>query len=549
MSSTALRTLESGDPGVYVLGWPLPGAREDAKKKFSEAMVVPVMGRKDGVMLAVPEGFFTQETLDRGHAATEDGVAGPSTALTVPAVEEMEDGEEKEVVDLQIPVLLMDFSLEVERGMREFDPSDRRVHCFLQDAPEILPSSQSLLNAALQWTSTEEETRVHYYSAGEGEQGLEPEAAQKPAPPKPQRPKKVTNAVLADQVAGLAESIPAMMAQLDRTQSQQKQFEKALEESQKAPVPPYRQSFLPGNPPPKPPGMAQFAAMLGQAPRAKQSPFMTPPQKVRIPEDEPTAAPEEEGHVMPDQENHPALASAISQQTQAMTALVAHLVGQSDLSDLAAGSSSMALSSRGSSKREKLQSELANRSSSFLLQVAQLAAKRSKPSEPLPASLNEFHGKALFTKYLTRHGGYAGQRELGYVAWLLAHIADCLLAGDVKGAQEVAALSISAVDQACQDGNRWDVAFLIALLEEPPPGVFSSRGTNTNPRMKAFSPLVPQAWASTTLTFVKEMDLMASRRAEASGASSSTRSQNQEEVAAPKKRLRYPKKPKDGADK
>lgn len=49
-----------------------------------------------------------------------------------------------------------------------------------------------------------------------------------------------------------------------------------------------------------------------------------------------------------------------------MTALVAHLVGQSDLSDLATGSSSMALSSRASSKREKLQADLANRSSSFL---------------------------------------------------------------------------------------------------------------------------------------------------------------------------------------
>lgn len=171
--------------------------------------------------------------------------------------------------------------------------------------------------------------------------------------------------------------------QLDQMQTQQRRFEKALKESQKAPVPPYRQSFLPGGPTPKPPGMAQFAAMLGQAPRAKQSPFMTPPQKVRIPEDEPHLAPQKEGHVVPEQDTPPFLASAISQQTQAMTALVAHLVGQSDLSDLATGSSSMALSSRGSSKREKLQANLANRPSSFLLQVAQLAAKRSKPSERL----------------------------------------------------------------------------------------------------------------------------------------------------------------------
>ena len=175
----------------------------------------------------MPEGFFFQETLDRGHAASEDGVAGPSTA---PAVEEMEDGEEKEVVGLLIPVLLMDFSLDVERGMREFDPVDRTFHCFLQDAPEILPSSQSLLNAALQWALTEEESRVRYYSAGEGERTLEDEVEQKPAPQKTPKAKKVANAVLADQVAGLAESIPAMMAQLDQMQTQQRRFEKALEE-------------------------------------------------------------------------------------------------------------------------------------------------------------------------------------------------------------------------------------------------------------------------------------------------------------------------------
>ena len=164
-------------------------------------------------------------------------------------------------------------------------------------------------------------------------------------------------------------------------------------------------------------------------------------------------------------------------------------------------------------------------------------------------NIGNLHGKALFAKYLTKHGGYAGQRELGYMAWLLSHIAANLLAGDVKGAQEVTALALCAVDEACQDGHKWDVAFLIALLEEPPPRVFSCRGSSANPRMRAFSPLVPQSWASTTLTFVREMDLMASRRAEATGSASSSRSQKAEDVATPKKRLRYPKKPKDGQEK
>lgn len=88
---------------------------------------------------------------------------------------------------------------------------------------------------------------------------------------------------------------------------------------------------------------------------------------------------------------------ALIQQSQAMTALVAHLIGQDSFVDLSSGSSS-SLSTKGTAKREKLQAELANRSGNFMLLVAQSAFRRMRPTDAMPSSLNEFKGRSLFTR-------------------------------------------------------------------------------------------------------------------------------------------------------
>lgn len=554
---SALKTIEKGQPGLYVLGWPLPGDHSLPKVDYRRGFAVPVISRQGGVLLAVPLDFLPQEALVAGLNASADTVLGPSMTVEVPAVEEDDAGEEVET-EISVPVLLVDFLWDVGRGLTEFDPGSRtsEIQHFLPDAPDLLPSSSSLLNAALEWSHTEVDTRVHFYSAEEEVPHLEAETPKRPTPkrsaaPLPAlpmaanpketpRPKKVTTAALADQVASLAASIPALLDQVQQISEQQKKME---ENQQLARTPAYRQPF--GTPTPvDKDGLRTFVSMVGAAPAGRGTPLLNTPKPSALPE-EPRLAPHEEGFPIMG-EGGTEVTTALAQQTQAMTALVAHLVGQSDLSDLAAGSSSSALTSKGSTKREKLQNDLAERKSTFLLQVAQLAMRRMKPSEPPPSSLAELQHKSTFTKYLTKHGGYAGQRELGYMAWLVAHIADCLVAGDNKGAQEITALTLCALDQACQDGNRWDVAFLIALLEEPPPGVFASRGGGANPRMKAFSPLIPQSWATTTLSYVREMDLIASRRQEAGGAR--VKKEEDKEEPAPKRRPRYPKKPKGGGE-
>ena len=69
-----------------------------------------------------------------------------------------------------------------------------------------------------------------------------------------------------------------------------------------------------------------------------------------------------------------------------MTLLVNHLVCEGDsLSDLSQ-TGLTSLGSRGSTKRERLQSELAARSGGFFLQVMRAAHRRLRPSELLPST-------------------------------------------------------------------------------------------------------------------------------------------------------------------
>ena len=83
----------------------------------------------------------------------------------------------------------------------------------------------------------------------------------------------------------------------------------------------------------------------------------------------------------------------------------------------------------------------------------------------------DFKGKALFTKYLERQGGYGGgQRDLGLIMWLLSHIADLMLQEDHIGARDLMALTMVTLEQAALDNGKWEVAWLLSLQEDPPAG-------------------------------------------------------------------------------
>ena len=99
--------------------------------------------------------------------------------------------------------------------------------------------------------------------------------------------------------------------------------------------------------------------------------------------------------------------------------------------------------------------------------------------------------------------------------WLLGHVADQLLAGDVKGAQEMLALAMVAIEQSAMDNGKWEIAWILASQEDPSQQLFAHRAPATNPRLRAFGPLCPADWGAIALAYVKELDPLSSRRAEA----------------------------------
>ncbi|CAE7596237.1 HERC6 [Symbiodinium microadriaticum] len=114
----------------------------------------------------------------------------------------------------------------------------------------------------------------------------------------------------------------------------------------------------------------------------------------------------------------------------------------------------------------------------------------------------------LFTRYVERYGGFSGQRE------------------------ELLVLALVAQEQSSLDAGSWTVAYLLTLLEEPPPQLFTGRASSsTSARLRAFAPLCPPAWGTTTLASIKEIDALQARRKELAQASQKAPSPGQQDEA------------------
>ncbi|CAE7887125.1 unnamed protein product, partial [Symbiodinium microadriaticum] len=365
--------------------------------------------------------------------------------------------------------------------------------------PEATPLGDELLAAARAWVAELGSERVAFYSALEEAQEPVPVQEGKAKSKKANPKRRVTTADLAMQLGQLASVLPQLSEQLSTMRQRQEDMEKQMAAGAQVvnvanPKPAHQQHFLP----PKGPGLPvaknaprRGAASLGHSPSGcgpgcfgcRSGPPADPFQ------------------------------AAVLQQSSALTSLVQHLVSQQDggLTDLSASGSSSYVGSKGAARREKLQAALAARSGDFYLSVLQAAAKRLRPSSPSPASLEECSGQVSMCQYLERFGGYAGQREIGYTLWCLAHVMDCLTEQDVAGAQEFLALTFVALDQASLVHGRWDLAWLLTLLEEPPAQLFHGRGQSVNPRTRASSPLSPVGWTTCALQYLKEVDLITAR--------------------------------------
>ena len=352
--------------------------------------------------------------------------------------------------------------------------------------------------------------RLHFYSARD-EPGVElPKAAPKKVGG---APKKVTNAQLADQVASL-------MAQVQLLSARQDAVEPVVIGGGSSPK--ADAVNLVGGPKPGGTMAARLPALsdglrtgmvgpqgalnlVGPPPRTKQQP-MIPRQSV-IPA---TGS----GDVI-DSGVDPAtgvdggIAMAIAQQSMALMALVSHLAGGDPMHDLASGSSSgPSLNTKHVARTERMQAALADRSSTYFLQVQQQLFKRMHPARSVPQDLASLQSSgASMTSYLEKYGGYRTSKETGLALWVVAHCMDAAAAGDFEGTKEYLALLSVCLEQSALDGN-WNVAFILSLLEDPPVTLFAERMNPVATLGRPFSPLVPPGWAACALSYLKEIEVL-----------------------------------------
>eukprot|EP00435_Cladocopium_sp_Y103_P002286 s824_g1.t1 len=168
---------------------------------------------------------------------------------------------------------------------------------------------------------------------------------------------------------------------------------------------------------------------------------------------------------------------------------------------------------KGTMAREKLQRELSQGTGQFYLKVCQAIQRRMNPTARLASNLSEASNVSLLA-YLERYGGYGQNRELGMIQWSLAHIFDAAAKEEWGLVRDHVALTSVMVEQASLDANKWHLAWLLRLLDDPPQNLWLSRGQTATGARRPFAPLCAQSWTTTALAYMKEADVLQSKRVE-----------------------------------
>ena len=225
---------------------------------------------------------------------------------------------------------------------------------------------------------------------------------------KANQPKRITNNMISDQLAALAAQMQLLSQRQDSLEKHGLISAADVPEQYRGPS-----SKLPAvsaglrNPS----GVSQTSAMkamslIGPPPKVKAAPQVT------FVED---AVQDEPYDLLQPTEDAGGIVAALTRQSTAITAVVAHLAPQSGdvLGDLTSTGSQMS-TTKGVQRRERMQSDLACGTSQYFLQVMQQLHRRLNPSKPVPATEEALQGLSVL-QYLERQGGYRGSREMGLV--------------------------------------------------------------------------------------------------------------------------------------
>ena len=509
---------------VHFLEYP---AEDDSVDGEAVAVCLIVLRRLSGLLLAVPQDFFSADMLAAGLVASAEELLGQSTLVTLPAgqVQNLEDvAPPVPVAGATVQVVLIDFNMEVAQWLRPFADGVHPmpvVHTFDNDNPLMLPLMEPLIEAAWGWVQDPASgERAGFYSAQEEEIDQVPETP--PVVPRqararaqpgtgegaPRKPRQ-TVATLASQLESLASSMPSLVRQIESLNARTATMESHLAAG------PSRSSALqqplgslatPGLP------AASMSTLLKEMPPPRSTGKNLPRANANVGLAQPQALElEMEKGLTEDPPVH--LTQAILEQSKALSTLVSQIAGD-PVGDLA--SSSTSFSSRGAAGRQKLQQELAMHRGTFYQAVLASMARRMQPARPADATPAELLGRGISaTAYVERFGGFGRCRDMGQIMWMVAMIMDHIQAENMGAIQDAVALLMVCLEQTALDNGRMDIGLLLALQEDPPAALFTNRTLAGYSRGKAFAPLADQRWVANALTYLKELDAITAKRNDA----------------------------------
>eukprot|EP00438_Fugacium_kawagutii_P017062 Skav216355 [mRNA] locus=scaffold2385:238985:241160:- [translate_table: standard] len=514
-----------------------------AAGKMPSCLAFPVLPRQGGMLLAIPLGYLSEEAVDDATQSPEEGsLLGPAKDFEANLIEEDDDGAEVYVGSTET-FLVIDMADRILSFLREYDPvvdpSGENEPYSLLNPPAIVKVAEIMPGVQTWIENLAAAPRLNFYSARE-----EPEAAK--AAPKRAAPKRVTTALLAQKVDTLTEQLQALATSHQALLAEKSSASATPVPVQSKGVP--MQATLPalsaglGQPPTA--DVRKAAAIVGPPPRAKPPAAVEPPSQAELLSGLGASGVFVDPAAMDPQVN---VSHALLQQSSAITALVTQLA--SDGFDLSASSSaSPSVLSRGVAKREKMQRELAERSSNYFMQVQQQMFRRMNPGKPVPRNETELAASPpSMATYLERNGGFKNNRDAALVMWMLAHAVDAASAGDFHQTKEYLALMSASMEQSVLDGG-WSVAYLLSLLDEPPVQLYADRPIALSSLGRPFAGLVPQQWASTSLAYLKEIEVLQTKKQDTKTAPKATSPADPGGPPSPKRRPKFPKKPKAGGE-
>lgn len=183
--------------------------------------------------------------------------------------------------------------------------------------------------------------------------------------------------------------------------------------------------------------------------------------------------------------------------------------------------------------------------------MMQQVHRRMFPGKPVPRSETEPELSSVsLLAYLERTGGYKS-REGGRTP----HVALSSCGGRCSRRKPLVDKRAPGSRHGGLGAERrrrgdWSIAYLLSLAEDPPLTLFQDRTSTVSPYGTPFSPMVPPAWAATLLSYIKEMEILATKKTERSPRkpkSNTAKSDDDKSEQAPRRKSRFPKKPTEPA--